>query len=70
MDNYALFWDAKEDKPAKAPRTIRSCPFKASRPPKEGWLGDDSGCFGLSPLDQLWELVLEGPQVSLGFIRL
>jgi hypothetical protein len=36
--------------------TIRSCPFKSLKPLREGWPWDDLGCFGLSVLDQIWEL--------------
>jgi hypothetical protein len=42
-------------------KIIRSCPFKASRPLREGWPQDDLGHVDISPLDQLWELILKGP---------
>jgi hypothetical protein len=52
------------------PKMIRSCPFKPMRPVKEGWPWDDLGCPGLSPWEQLWELILKGLRVSLGLIWL
>jgi hypothetical protein len=56
MDDQVLSWVAQGGELAKVPKTVRSCPFKASRPPKEGWPQDDSSHFDLSDLDQLWEL--------------
>jgi len=60
VDNQALFWVTQRGKLVKAPKTIKTCPFKASRSPKEGWPHDDFGHFDLSPLDQFWELVSKG----------
>ncbi len=37
---------------------------------EKGWPHADSSHFGVSPFDQLWELVLEGPQVNMGLIGL
>jgi hypothetical protein len=69
-NDQALSWVIQGGKLAKVPRTIRSCPFKTSRLPKEGWPWDNLGCLNLSPLDQLWELVPKDPRISLGLIQL
>jgi len=60
-----LSWVAQGGKLVKMLRTIKSRPFKAWRLPREGWPRDELGCPSLSPLDQLGELVPEGPQISL-----
>lgn len=67
-NDQVMSWVAHGGELAKVPRKIRSCPFKALRSLREGWPRDNSGHFGLSPLDQLWELVLESPRINLGLI--
>jgi len=67
MNDQVLSWVTQGGELAKV-RKVKSCPFKALRLPREGWPQDDLGRLSLSPWDQLWELVLEGPRISLGQI--
>jgi hypothetical protein len=48
--------------PIKALERIRSCPFKTSRPPEEGWPQNKMLSWLKSSLDQLQELVPQGPK--------
>jgi hypothetical protein len=71
MDNQALSWVAQGGELAKVLGTIKSCPFKSSRLPREGWPGDDSGSFQLKWIwtnSRSWNL--EGFQINMGLIWL